>query len=163
MSGMSELAAYEIVAALLADTVDSEDAEGRIHLIGGGVRAIMTAELPATHQRLGVLLAIQTDGGSPAPLEMTVTHVEADGEERELLRGDLVPVGRGAGSIVWVGFNLPPILMTSLGEHRLEFHGVGPNSYALSFDVSRRVAEGEDAADLPIFRPIVLPGSNESN
>ena len=163
MSDMSELAAYEIVAALLADTVDSDDAEGRIHLLGGGVRAIVTAELPATHQRLGILLAIKTDGGDPAPLEMIVVHVDADGEERELLRGDLVPVGRGAGTIVWVGFNLPPLLLTAIGEHRLEFRGIGSTTYVITFDVTRRSADEADEADAPSFRPIVLPGSNETN
>lgn len=160
---MSDVTPYEIVAALLADTVDTEDAEGRIHLIGGGVRAIMTAELPATHLRLGVLLAIRTDGGSPAPLEMTVVHIDAEGDERELLRGDLIPVGQGAGTIVWVGFNLPPLQLTLTGEHRIEFRGVGPNSYAVSFDVSRRSVDGEDEADAPRFRPVSLPGSNETN
>ena len=161
---MSDHQPPEIAAVLLADTVDQDDANGRIHLLGGGVRAIVTAQLPAMHGRLGMLVAIRTVEGPPAPAEMSVHLVDPDGDEIELVRGDLVPAAGGPGSIVWVGFNLPPLPLSMAGEHRVELRGVGAAAYSVSLDVMTSDAwDNEHESDEPAFRPFIAPGADRSN
>jgi hypothetical protein len=155
----------EIAAVLLADTVDQEDDGGRIHLIGGGVRAIVASALPTMHQRLGMLVAIRTPNGAPEPAEMTVHLIDPDEDEIELLRGELSPVSSGPGTIVWVGFNLPPLRLTRTGEYRFELRGVGATTYAVNIDVVLADgAEGEPEDDHEVyFRPLRTPGTDRPN
>ena len=161
---MSDVTPPEIVAVLLADTVDQEDDGGRLHLIGGGVRAIVAAALPTIHQRLGMLVAIRTPDGAPEPAEMTVHLVAPDGDESELLRGELTPVSAGPGTIVWVGFNLPALRLARTGEHRFELPGVGDTTYAVTFDVALGDGSSADAEEGELFfRPLQTPGGDRPN
>lgn len=161
---MSDAPQPEIIAVLLADTVDQEDEGGRIHLLGGGVRAIVAAALPTMHGRLGMLIAIRTPDGSPEPAEMTVHLVDPDGDEIELMRGELTPVSAGPGTIVWVGFNLPPLRLVGPGEYRFELRGVGETTYAVNFAVSLAGHEDEeDDGGERFFRPLQTPGGDRPN
>jgi hypothetical protein len=160
---MSDALQPEITAVLLADTVDQEDEGGRIHLLGGGVRAIVAASLPTMHNRLGMLIAIRTPDGSPEPAEMTVHLIDPDGDEIELMRGELTPVSAGPGTIVWVGFNLPPLRLTRTGEYRFELRGVGDTTYAVTFTVSLAGHDDADDDGEIFFRPLQAPGGDRPN
>ena len=162
---MSDHTLPEIAAVLLADTVDQEADGGRIHLIGGGVRAIIASALPTMHHRLGMLVAIRTPNGSPEPAEMTVHLIDPDEDEIELLRGELSPVSSGPGTIVWVGFNLPPLRLTRAGEYRFELRGVGATTYAVNIDVVLADEDDGEADDdhEVYFRPLRTPGADRPN
>lgn len=124
----------QIIAGLIADRAVSDEERGRVSLEGGGVAGVAVASLPATHDELGLLIAVRLDGTERNSTIEIDLHCPDD-SHRSLATAEINITGARPGVVRWIALPLLDIPFDAYGPHRLELHGPTLPTFALPLDV----------------------------
>lgn len=135
----------QIIAGLIADHAEHDPQSGRVHVDGGGVAGIVVPELPATHARLGLLLAIRLERGD-GPHDLSIDLHTPSGAHQPIAEVTMEPTPARGGEIRWAAISLLNVQIFSVGPHRIEITGKAIEPFALPIEVRQMSRAAADAS-----------------